>query len=98
MFKLLWPLLKITNFIFVAAGGIYVSQTHDLLEEKKKEICLSPVTKAPIPTENLNNQEQDKSSDIEQQPPFDDRKISNIQPRNRGGGSTKPTGTSYNYI
>ena len=40
-------------------------------------------------------QEQDKSSDIEQQPPFGDRKISNIQPQNRGGGS-KPTGTSYN--
>ena len=31
-------------------------------------------------------QEQDKSSDIEQQPSFDDRKISNIQPQNRGGG------------
>ena len=33
-------------------------------------------------------QEQDKSSDIEQQPPFGDRKISNIQPQNRGGGVT----------
>ena len=42
-------------------------------------------------------QEQDKSSDIEQQPPFGDRKISNIQPQNRGGGVTKPTGTSYNF-
>ena len=31
------------------------------------------------------DQEQDKSSDIEQQPPFGDRKISNIQPQNRGG-------------
>ena len=31
-------------------------------------------------------QEQDKSSDIEQQPPFGDRKISNIQPQNRAGG------------
>ena len=31
-------------------------------------------------------QEQDKSFDIEQQPPFGDRKISNIQPQNRGGG------------
>ena len=41
-------------------------------------------------------EEQDKSSDIEQQPPFGDRKISNIQPQNRGG-STKPTGTSYNF-
>ena len=30
--------------------------------------------------------EQDKSSDIEQQPPFGDRKISNIQPQNRGRG------------
>ena len=30
--------------------------------------------------------EQDKSSDIEQQPPFGDRNISNIQPQNRGGG------------
>ena len=29
-------------------------------------------------------EEQDKSSDIEQQPPFGDRKISNIQPQNRG--------------
>ena len=29
--------------------------------------------------------EQDKSSDIEQQPPFGDRKISNIKPQNRGG-------------
>ena len=28
------------------------------------------------------SQEQDKSSDIEQQPPFGDRKISNIQPQN----------------
>ena len=41
-------------------------------------------------------EEKDKSSDIEQQPPFGDRKISNIQPQNRGGGSTKPSGTSYN--
>ena len=31
-------------------------------------------------------EEQDKSSDIEQQPPFGDRKITNIQPQNRGGG------------
>ena len=30
-------------------------------------------------------EEQDKSSDIEQQPPFGDRKISNIQLQNRGG-------------
>ena len=42
-------------------------------------------------------EEQDKSSDIEQQPPFGDRKISNIQPQNRGGGCSKPTGTSYNF-
>ena len=28
-----------------------------------------------------DEQEQDKSSDIEQQPPFGDRKISNIQPQ-----------------
>ena len=41
-------------------------------------------------------QEQDKSSGIEQQPPLGDRKISNIQPQNRGGGS-KPTGSSYNF-
>ena len=33
----------------------------------------------------FNLQEQDKSSDIEQQPPFGDRKISNIQPQNRAG-------------
>ena len=31
-----------------------------------------------------NIQEQDKSSDIEQQPPFSDRKLSNTQPQNRG--------------
>ena len=40
----------------------------------------------------INVQEQDKSFDIEQQPPFGDRKISNIQPQNRGGGGSKPTG------
>ena len=34
----------------------------------------------------IHHQEQDKSSDIEQQPPFGDRQISNIQPQNRGGG------------
>ena len=43
--------------------------------------------------------EQDKSSDIEQQPPFGDRKISNIQPQNRGGGGvTKPTGLRYQFF
>ena len=31
-------------------------------------------------------QEQDKSSNIEQQPPFGDREKSNIQSQNRGGG------------
>ena len=45
----------------------------------------------------LSKREQDKPSDIEQQPPFGDRKISNIQPQNRGGRVTKPTGTSYNF-
>ena len=40
-------------------------------------------------------QEQDKSSDIKQQPPFGDRKYSNTLAQRRGGG-TKPTGTSYN--
>ena len=34
-------------------------------------------------------QEKDKSSDIEQQPPFGARKISNIQPQNRGGGQNQ---------
>ena len=34
-------------------------------------------------------EEQDKSSEIEQQPPFGDRKISNIQPQNRGGGQNQ---------
>ena len=34
----------------------------------------------------LITQDQDKASDIEQQPPFGDRKISNIQPQNKGGG------------
>ena len=47
---------------------------------------------------SVNLQEQDKSSDIEQQPPFGDRKISNIQTQNRGGVVvTKTTGTSYNF-
>ena len=45
-----------------------------------------------------NTQKQDKSSDIEQQPPFGDRKISNIQPQiGVRGGVTKPTGTSCNF-
>ena len=40
-------------------------------------------------------QEQDKSSDIEQQPSFVDRKISNIQPPNRGDYKTSTA--SYNF-
>ena len=44
---------------------------------------------------NFSFIEQDKTSDIEQQPAFGDRK-SNTQPQNRGG-VTKPTGTSYNF-
>ena len=36
-----------------------------------------------------NYKEQDKSSDIEQQPPFGDRKISNIQPQKKGGGGVQ---------
>ena len=38
----------------------------------------------PIEHQFAYIQEQDKSSDIEQQPPFGDRKISNVQPQNRG--------------
>ena len=45
----------------------------------------------------MSIQEQDKSSDIEQQPPFGNRKISNIQSQNREGEGRKPTGTSYNF-
>ena len=40
--------------------------------------------------------EQDKSSDIEQQPPFGDCKYSNALLPKRVGEDTKPTGTSYN--
>ena len=43
-----------------------------------------------------NTQEQDKSSDIEQQSSFGDRKESNTLPQMRGawvGGATKSTGT-----
>ena len=36
-------------------------------------------------------EEQDKSSDIEQQPTFGDRIISNIQPQNKGGGGCYKT-------
>ena len=36
--------------------------------------------------QNSSKYEQDKSSDIEQQPPLGDRKKSNIQTQNRGGG------------
>ena len=46
---------------------------------------------------NIIGQGQDKSSGIEQQPPFGDRKYSNTLPRKRGEGVTKPTGTSYNF-
>ena len=38
---------------------------------------------------NFFLQEQDKSSDIEQQSPFGDRKISSIQPQNRRGGGVQ---------
>ena len=56
----------------------------------------STIEQMQVPNSYRKLEEQDKSSDIEQQPPFGDRKISNIQPQNRGGGS-KPTGTSYNF-
>ena len=42
-----------------------------------------------LPITDMSLTEQDKSSDIEQQPPFGDRKISNIQPQNRGGGQNQ---------
>ena len=46
-------------------------------------------SKGDVKVSNLRGpsylEEQDKSSDIEQQPPFGDRKISNIQPQNRAG-------------
>ena len=42
----------------------------------------------------MSIKEQDKSSDIEQQPPFGDRKYSNALPQKRG--DTKPTRTSHN--
>ena len=42
-----------------------------------------------IPTYHV--QEQDKSSDIEQQPPFGDRKISNIKPQKKRGGGVYKT-------
>ena len=39
-------------------------------------------------TNFLKLREQDKLSDIEQQPPYGDRKLSNTQPLNRGGDKT----------
>ena len=45
-----------------------------------------PVTVQDVYCISAFLREQDKSSDIEQQPPFSDRKISNIQPQNGGGG------------
>ena len=41
-----------------------------------------------------NLKDQDTTSDIEQQPPFGDRKYSKTLPQKRG--DTKPTRTSYN--
>ena len=48
--------------------------------------ALKPSLRFPWSSLNRELKEQDKSSDIEQQPPFGDRKISNIQPQNRAGG------------
>ena len=42
--------------------------------------------------------EQDKSSDIEQQPPFGDRKISNIQPQGDQKKPRKPTENSKKHL
>ena len=43
--------------------------------------------------------EQDKSSDIEQQPPFGDRKLSNTPAQMRQKGVvTKPAETSYCHL
>ena len=57
----------------------------DFLNEKRGK-RLEKILILNVQKFSFNIKEQDKSSDIEQQPPFGDRKISNIQPQNRGGG------------
>ena len=49
-------------------------------------VYISIFVKIDICISSESSEEQDKSSDTEQQPPLGDRKISNIQPQNRGGG------------
>ena len=53
---------------------------------KQDNIGVAPLKNKGHLINDNNEKEQDKSSDIEQQPPFGDRKISNIQSQNRGWG------------
>ena len=77
---------KLYNFNFLTLSYNVLHKTHSKYIWSLINVCWQNY---------LAIEEQDKPSDIEQQPPFGDRKLSNTQPHKRG--VTKPTGTSYNF-
>ena len=64
---------------------VWMSLPKTFIFKSKKEVSLSEAFAL------FNWKEQDKSFDIEQQPSFGDRKMSNTQPQNRGGGGVYKT-------
>ena len=78
----IWPYYP--NF-----GGFHRTLQRVWLANRGRLLLRTP---GPVPFETCicsNVEEQDKSSDIEQQSPFGDRKISSIHPQNRRGGGVQ---------
>ena len=77
-----------SNFLCIILFSTSTSVLNCVVREKGRDLTQS-YDKSPYTNRKIQKatwQEQDKSSDIDQQPPFGDRKISNFQPQNRGGG------------
>ena len=74
-------------------NGSNVGKKHETIAtiEVSKQENHNDLTRA-LPPNSAISQEQDKSSDIEQQPPFGDCKYSNTLPQKKA----KPTETSHN--
>ena len=77
--------LLVFDFLFFVSWR-HIDKRITSVSSVVKMICRGKMKKYPQYQDTI--QEQGKSSDIEQQPPFGDRKISNIQPQNTGGVKT----------
>ena len=99
--------MYLTCVCFTAVFFFRIIKTHLRCPEREVSLShlsssrLSPAKEVIHMVTNIKTiqkiafEEKDKSSDIEQQPSFGDRKYSNTLPQMRDG-NTKPAGRSYN--